>query len=64
MRKVTFATVEAWKECSKEMDKLGISYESGNEKDLTVTIHAGQEKFKDLIYNCENAFNPYEDYPK
>jgi len=35
MKKVTFATVEAWKECSKEMDKLGISYESGNEKDLT-----------------------------
>ena len=64
MKKVTFATVEAWKECSKEMDKLGISYESGNEKDLTVTSHAGQEKFKDLIDNCENAFNPYEDYPK
>lgn len=64
MKKVTFATVEACKECSKEMYKLGISYESGNEKDLTVTIHAGQEKFKDLIDNCENAFNPYEDYPK
>jgi len=64
MKKVTFATVEAWKECSKEMYKLGISYESGNEKDLTVTINAGQKRFKDLIDNCENAFNPYEDYPK
>ncbi len=42
MKKVTFATVEAWKECSEEMDKLCISYESGNEKDLTVTIHAGE----------------------
>jgi hypothetical protein len=46
------------------MDKLGISYESGNEKGLTVTIHAGEERFNDLIDNCENAFNPYEDYPK
>jgi hypothetical protein len=64
MKKVTFATVEAWKECSKEMDKLGISYESGNEKDLTCTIHAGEERFNDIIDNCENAFNPYEDYPK
>jgi hypothetical protein len=62
--KVTFATPEAWKECMQEMSNLGIDYASGSEKDLTVTIYSGEEKFKDLIGNCECAFNPYEDYPK
>ena len=62
--KVTFATPEAWKECMQEMDKLGIDYASGNEKNLTVTIYAGEEKFEQLAGNCECVFNPYEDYPK
>jgi hypothetical protein len=48
----------------QEMSNLGIDYASGSEKDLTVTIYSGEEKFKDLIGNCECAFNPYEDYPK
>ena len=44
--------------------RLVLAMNQATKKDLTVTLHAGQERFNDLMDNCENAFNPYVDYPK
>ena len=62
--RITFATVEAWKESIAELNRLGVDFASGSETNLTVTVYSGEEKLDHLIGGCGFVFNPYEDYPK
>lgn len=57
--RITFATVEAWKESIQELTRLGVDFATGNEDNKCITIYSGKEKIEHFIGGCGFVFNPY-----